>query len=1004
MNAKDFLEGDLFPVLPPEIHKDAQILVGDALGRFQWSPSENILAIPERSSIKLWYPGGRTESIVGKHHGQIHGLCWSPEGAHIATCAMDGTIAIWDVKQRKMRGEYIGHASKSALSIDWSLSSSTPLATGGADCRVALWDRDGTEWLCNASFEGHTEPVTCVAWSPKGSRLASSGRDGKLFVWDTANGFRVFSAAIRAGAIFWACWSPQGDFIVLGCEDSTVRIVDAATGRQAGALEGHIRPVTTVCFDHTGTFLASKALDESTIIWRWDTWEAIAVIREPHHTYVPSGVAFSRQTSLLATVAPKTQSITIWKIDFASLLKRSTGDQAVHYTNAKIVLVGDTGVGKTALGIVLSGQTFIPTESTHGRHVWTFDYDNMVAESGRQETRETILWDLAGQPGYRLIHQLSFNEISVALVVFDSRNDSDPFAGIRHWARALSQARRAQGSSGIPMKMFLVQARVDRGSVPVSRHRIDALISAFGFDAYFATSAKEGLDIPLLASAVRECIDWTLLPKVSSNALFTSIKTYIIAEKKGGTLLVNRADLFRNYLRIHGILDRSSDLHQQFDACLALVESRGLIRRLSFAGLVLLQPELLDSYGAALLNAAANDIDGLGSIAEETAKLGNYPIPSDERINDAQQERLLLLATIEELLRQEIALREAAQDGPFIVFPSQLTREWSNQDEPPGRSVVFEFEGPVLSIYATLAVRLSHSGTFKRNEMWQKVAVFAAQVGGTCGIKLREVDDGRGELTLFFDSAASEPTRFQFEEYVKSHLRKRVLDDSLKRRRIFECDVCHIEVTPLQVQARRLRGFDWLSCSICDCKVSIWDGDSLTGYFTPDQVVRMNVAADERRDFDASEIVTQARLAAGDFDVFMCHNNEDKSEVRELANRLQRDQIVPWLDERELRPGLPWQRVLENAIQRIRSAAVFVGRSGLGPWQQQEIEAFLNHFVRLGKPVIPVILGTCAEEPRLPIFLKNLTWVDFRPGRSRSIGTAPNPYNLLRWGITGDKQ
>jgi GTPase SAR1 family protein len=60
---------------------------------------------------------------------------------------------------------------------------------------------------------------------------------------------------------------------------------------------------------------------------------------------------------------------------------------------------------------------------------------------GRQpERRETYLWDLAGQPAYRLLHQLHLSDAAVAVVVFDAKSESDPFAGVRHWVRALRQA------------------------------------------------------------------------------------------------------------------------------------------------------------------------------------------------------------------------------------------------------------------------------------------------------------------------------------------------------------------------------------------------------------------------------------------------------------------------------------------------------------------------------------------------------------------------------------
>ncbi len=138
-------------------------------------------------------------------------------------------------------------------------------------------------------------------------------------------------------------------------------------------------------------------------------------------------------------------SVDIWDIDLAKLQKAEATTSTRHYVNAKALLVGDTGVGKTGLGLVHTGQPFIATESTHGRNVWTFDtYEIELNGKGRQ-TRETLLWDLAGQPGYRVIHQLHLNEVSLALVCFDARSETDPLAGVNHWDRALRLACQRRG-------------------------------------------------------------------------------------------------------------------------------------------------------------------------------------------------------------------------------------------------------------------------------------------------------------------------------------------------------------------------------------------------------------------------------------------------------------------------------------------------------------------------------------------------------------------------------
>jgi len=133
-----------------------------------------------------------------------------------------------------------------------------------------------------------------------------------------------------------------------------------------------------------------------------------------------------------------------------------------------------------------------------------------------------------------------------------------------------------------------------------------------------------------------------------------------------------------------------------------------------------------------------------------------------------------------------------------------------------------------------------------------------------------------------------------------------------------------------------------------------------------------------------------------DFDVFLCHNSDDKPAVKAIGEQLKGLGLRPWLDEWELRPGLPWLRELEKQIKNIKSAAIFVGPNGIGPWQDRELDALLRQFVKRERPVIPAILPGCEQPPELPLFLGSMTWVDFRRDD-------PPPLQWLIWGITGKK-
>lgn len=143
--------------------------------------------------------------------------------------------------------------------------------------------------------------------------------------------------------------------------------------------------------------------------------------------------------------------------------------------------------------------------------------------------------------------------------------------------------------------------------------------------------------------------------------------------------------------------------------------------------------------------------------------------------------------------------------------------------------------------------------------------------------------------------------------------------------------------------------------------------------------------------------IVDGKSETGEYDVFMCHNNNDKPEVKRIAKRLLNNGVLPWLDEWELRPGVPWQRALEKQIATIRSAAVFVGNSGLGPWQNMELEGFIRQFVQRQCPVIPVLLRSCPCQPDIPQFLAGMTWVNFKKRK-------PDPAQHLIWGITGARE
>jgi RNase P subunit RPR2 len=292
-------------------------------------------------------------------------------------------------------------------------------------------------------------------------------------------------------------------------------------------------------------------------------------------------------------------------------------------------------------------------------------------------------------------------------------------------------------------------------------------------------------------------------------------------------------------------------------------------------------------------------------------------------------------------------------------------------------AVIFTFEGPLLNIYATLAVRLSHSRLFIKKELWKNAITYTTKEGGTYGLVLHVIAEGRADLILFFDDGATEENFALFEQFVEEHLKRRVLPDTIRRRKIFICPECRTPVTETQVERRRARGFTSLSCSVCDATISLDDQQKKPS----PMVKKLSKDADRERDNGAALSMLEGKIKSHDHDIFFCYNRKDEAEVKHIGGQLKQKGYLPWMDVWELQAGGRWPDEIEEQIKKINAAAVFVGKHGLSTWQRDEIRIIHFLCVEKGCKAIPVILPDVPQEPPgLPVFLQSRTWVDFRQG------------------------
>ena len=109
-------------------------------------------------------------------------------------------------------------------------------------------------------------------------------------------------------------------------------------------------------------------------------------------------------------------------------------------------------------------------------------------------------------------------------------------------------------------------------------------------------------------------------------------------------------------------------------------------------------------------------------------------------------------------------------------------------------------------------------------------------------------------------------------------------------------------------------------------------------------------------------------MRADRFNVFISYSRADWQSATDIERLIRGASLLPFFDRRELSPGLPWVRALEDAIGRSSAAIILIGPRGFGNIQQYERElAFYKRTRDQSFRIVPVLLpGTNRSAGRFP--------------------------------------
>jgi small GTP-binding protein len=591
--------------------------------------------------------------------------------------------------------------------------------------------------------------------------------------------------------------------VVSGSGDKTVRIWEVASGRCEAVLQGHTDEVLSVSWSGDGRRVASGSGDKTVRVWDIASGRCEAVLQG--HTERVWSVSWSGDGRRVHSAAVNGVAID-W--DFAPS-DNPPAQTRSRYTNAKVLLVGDSGVGKTGLAYRLSGNEFRESVSTDGAFATHLPIPH--AKSTKDIEREIWLWDFAGQADYRLIHQLFMDETALAVLVFNPQSEN-PFEGLGQWERDLQRAARGK------FKTLLVAGRCDRGGLMVSRQSLEQFRKDRGFADYIETSASQGMGCDELRKAIVRHIDWKEIPWESSPRSFKRLKDDILKLRDEGRILLRIAELKQQLdLRLPGEAFQPDELR----AVVGLLAGPGVVWKLEFGDFVLLQPERINAYAAAVIRKVRAHTEEIGCIFEEEVLAGELDYQDMNRLSP-DEEPIVLRAMHQTLVDHGLYLREHTEKGTLLIFPSYFKRERPDLEKYPLVLVTYKFSGPLDEIYATLVVRLHHTEAFEKKQLWRFAADFQTLAGKSLGLKLNKKAEGAGELEVYFEPGISNETQVSFIRYVHEHLMRKAQD--VVRLRHFVCDHCGTAVENRRAIDLRLeKGFRDIVCSVCEERVPLWD-------------------------------------------------------------------------------------------------------------------------------------------------------------------------------------
>jgi len=159
-----------------------------------------IVSGDESAQVCVWdmQNGDMVFHFTDLHKAKMTAMAFDEAGRRLITGANDGTTKMWNFNNGACLKEFQGQGGQEVSSIIFLVEGNTKyIVTGGWNRKVSVYsDDDGGAMVePERMIAGHEEDILAIAYSSP-NFLATSGYDGKLFVWNMDSGMPKFSLSV----------------------------------------------------------------------------------------------------------------------------------------------------------------------------------------------------------------------------------------------------------------------------------------------------------------------------------------------------------------------------------------------------------------------------------------------------------------------------------------------------------------------------------------------------------------------------------------------------------------------------------------------------------------------------------------------------------------------------------------------------------------------------------------------------------------------------------------